>query len=121
VTDTQTATDWVDRYRTAWTTNASADIRALFTDDAVYEFHPNDVGAWRGIDDIVAGWLAEPDDPADWRFDLVDVATTGDTAFVRGVTTYRGERPTYDNLWVITLAHDGRASHFTEWFYTRAT
>ena len=40
-------------------------------------------------------------------------------AFVQGVTVYAGGSRTYDNLWVIDLAEDGRASAFTEWFMAR--
>jgi len=32
--------DWLDRYEQAWRNNDAAQIRALFTDDAVYRWHP---------------------------------------------------------------------------------
>jgi hypothetical protein len=38
---------------------------------------------------------------------------------VQGFTHYLGYRPSYDNLWVIRLEPDGRASEFTEWFMER--
>ena len=40
MTDSATVSNWVTAYRTAWETNADADIRALFTDDADYFFGP---------------------------------------------------------------------------------
>ena len=124
---------WVEAYRAAWVTNAPKDIAALFTEKAVYEFRPNDPKPWRGRDAIVAGWLAEKDAPETWRFDFtvlgimnpmkvnefgMDVPA-GPTAVVQGVTEYLDKRPTYENLWLITLDDEGRASHFTEWFMVR--
>jgi hypothetical protein len=42
-------------------------------------------------------------------------------ATIQGLTAYRSaaDQATYDNLWVITFAPDGRASHFTEWYMER--
>ena len=37
---------------------------------------------------------------------------------ITGRTEYPAEKD-YDNLWVIRLAPDGRASRFTEWYMTR--
>lgn len=116
-----TATTWVEGYLKAWSSNAEADIRALFTDDAVYEFRPNDPEPWRTQHGIVTGWLKRPDNPDEWAFEWHPLATEGATATIQGVTTYDDgtERKIFDNLWVITLEPDGRASHFTEWYMER--
>jgi SnoaL-like protein len=117
---------WVNGYRKAWQSNTEEDIRALFTEDAVYEFRPNDPKPWAGLDAIVAGWLASPEAPGSTTWEWHPIATEGSIATIQGVTTYLegvGEGsavPTvYDNLWVITLEPDGRASHFTEWYMER--
>ncbi len=117
----EAAKAWVDGYVKAWTSNTEDDIRALFTEGAVYEFRPNDPEPWRGLDAIVAGWLKSPDDPKEWTFEWHPVATEGATATIQGVTTYDDgkDHKAYDNLWVITLEPDGRASHFTEWYMER--
>ena len=121
---------WVEAYRAAWVTNAPKDIAALFTEKAVYEFRPNDPEPWRGRDAIVAGWLESKDAPETWKFDFTVLGTLNPTevnefgmevvaartAVVQGVTEYLDHRPTYENLWLITLDDEGRASHFTEWF-----
>ena len=107
---------WMEKYQAAWTSNAPEDIRALFTPDALYETRPHDPEPWRGQDGIVQGWLAAHDEPTDWAFTWELLGCDGRTAFVQGVTTYSGGRPTYDNLWVITFDGSGRASSFTEWF-----
>ncbi|WP_163165251.1 nuclear transport factor 2 family protein [Arthrobacter sp. Alg241-R88] len=110
---------WMEKYQAAWASNKTEDIRALFTEDARYETRPHDPQAWHGQDGIVDGWLAARDEPGDWTFSWELLGTDGDTAFIQGVTTYSGERPTYDNLWVLRLDQSGRASAFTEWFMER--
>lgn len=108
-------------YIAAWESNNPQDIRALFTKDAVYATRPNDPSPWRGQDEIVEKWIASADEPEDWTFEWSLVGIDGDTAFVRGVTTYLNGQPTYDNLWIVRFAPDGRASAFTEWFIARDT
>ena len=108
---------WVAAYQAAWTSNEPDDIRALFTDDAVYNGRPNDPDAWRGADGIVDGWLDHRDEPGHWSFDYEVLAIDGDRAFVQGVTLYT-DGPDYDNLWVVSLI-GGRAREFTEWFMSR--
>ena len=49
----------------------------------------------------------------------VSPVTDGGTAFVQGRTDYRGNSRSYDNLWIIQLAGDGRATAFTEWYMPR--
>jgi ketosteroid isomerase-like protein len=110
---------WMEKYQTAWTSNRPEDIRALFTEDARYETRPHDPAAWQGLDRIIEGWLAARDEPGDWSFSWELLGADGDTVFIQGVTTYSGDRPTYDNLWVLQLDGSGRASAFTEWFMER--
>jgi ketosteroid isomerase-like protein len=107
-------TIWLDRYRTAWTSNDPDDIRALFTEDAEYRYHPWDEPV-TGSAAILASWLESRDEPGDWTFEWKPVAQEGRTAVIEGRTVYRsGAR--YRNVWVIELAEDGRASRFTEWY-----
>jgi hypothetical protein len=112
-------TAWMEKYVTAWTSNVPGDIEALFTEGAVYECRPHDDDAWRGRGQIVERWIAAGDQPEDWTFSWELLGTDEDTAFVQGLTVYRGDRPTYDNLWIIRLAPDGRAFRFTEWYMAR--
>lgn len=110
---------WMEKYIAAWTTNEPEDIRALFTEDAVYATRPHDEDPWRGREQIVDRWLEARDEPGDWTFDWSVLGADGGLAFVQGFTHYLGDRPSYDNLWVIRLEPDGRASEFTEWFMVR--
>ncbi len=91
-TMSERVTKWIDGYRKAWLSNDEADIRALFTDDAVYEYRPNDPKALRGADAIVAGWLESADGPDDTTWEWHPVAEEGDVATIQGLTVYRGAR-----------------------------
>jgi uncharacterized protein (TIGR02246 family) len=111
---------WVRGYERAWSSNDPNDIGELFTEDVTYRFHPWDEPL-RGRDAIVATWIQNKDEPGDYRFRLREVAgVDGNVAFVTAETDYLTEPPrTYDNLWVIRLAPDGRCEDFTEWFMKR--
>lgn len=119
--DRAAAEDWFRRYRVAWESNETGDIRGLFTDDAVYRGFPDDPAPFVGIDEILAGWLANADQPGDTEFEWRVIAVDGEVAIARCVTTYVNEKPpaTYDNLFVIRLAPDGRATEFTDWWIAR--
>ena len=115
MTDPTAVTAWMDGYLTAWDSNAPDDIRALFTDDAQYLTAPFDEPRV-GVDAIVAGWVADQDQPGDHTFSWTLVAIDGDLAFVEGDTRYLEPGRRYANLWVIRFAEGGRASSFTEWY-----
>ncbi|MGW9413846.1 nuclear transport factor 2 family protein [Arthrobacter cupressi] len=110
---------WMDKYIAAWTSNDPDDIRALFTEDAVYATRPDSDSPWRGHNEIVDGWTDAGDMPHAWAFEWTLLGQDGNLAFVQGLTTYFNGQPTYDNLWVIRFAPDGRASEFTEWYMAR--
>jgi uncharacterized protein (TIGR02246 family) len=122
-TVTMTTTDevaaWVDAYKRAWISNDAVDIAAIFTDDAVYEFRPNDPEPWRGRDEIVQGWVGEPDAPETWTLETQILGVLADdTAIVQAVVEYLDDRPVYDDLWLIEL-ENGKARRFTEWAVKR--
>jgi uncharacterized protein (TIGR02246 family) len=116
------ATAWVDGYVRAWRSNDPEDIGGLFTDDARYLSSPSGEPAV-GRDAIVAWWIENADGPDDATFTFEVIGVDGARAFVQGATTYRADADqperTYDNLWVIDLADDGRASSYTEWYHRR--
>lgn len=110
---------WLAGYIAAWDSNDPAAIGALFTDDASYRFYP-----WAepavGRDAIVARWLSGADSPGDHDFTWHPIGSDGPTRFVQGRTVYTDGR-TYENLWIIDLHEDGRASAFTEWYMESAS
>ncbi|WP_426321473.1 YybH family protein [Microbacterium sp. E-13] len=113
---------WVAAYEKAWRTNDPADIRALFTDDAVYSTEPWGP-PWTGVDAIVDGWLKARDEPGTYTFEWDVAGVDGDRAFIQARTVYAPEGAgakgrAYRNLWVIDFAEDDRARAFTEWYMT---
>ena len=125
MTSIQDVERWVENYRHAWMSNDPDDIRSLFADDAVYYFRPNDAKPARGADEIVNAWVEGRDNPGDWKFDFKVLGILNENSdpigIVQGLTEYLNELPTYDNLWLVRLDGEGRASEFTEWAYDRST
>ena len=119
--------DWLDRYEQAWRNNDAAQIGALFTDDAVYRWHPWEEPAdgADGSDEIIQAWLEQPDDPDDWTLECEPLAVNGDLGVARCVTRYRatarGPARVYHNIWLVSLTDDGRCSEFTEYYMKEPT
>jgi ketosteroid isomerase-like protein len=111
--------NWIDGYLRAWESNEPSDIRALFTDDAVYRTDPW-TEPWRGVEAIVAGWLERKDEAGTSTFEWSPVIANDEIAVVEGTTTYTTRDVTYSNLWVIRFAPDGRATEYTEWWMDQA-
>jgi uncharacterized protein (TIGR02246 family) len=113
---------WLDRYVAAWRANDPDPIADLFTDDAVYRYHPYDEGprVVQGRDAIVASWLEEPDDPAGWEAQYEPYAVDGDRAVAVGWSRYlaTGDEPeqTYQNAYLLRFGPDGRCAEFTEFY-----
>ena len=108
--------EWVQAYERAWSSNEPDDIRALFTEDALYHTAPFDE-PWRGHAEIVDGWLGRKDEPGDATFEWRPLVETAEVSIITGTTTYADR--TYSNLWVIRLGDDGRCREFTEWWMTQ--
>lgn len=118
MTDSAAVGEWIDSYLVAWDSNEPADIAALFAPDARYRFHPWDEPVV-GPDAITAAWLAGRDEAGDHRFTWRLVAVDGDTAVVQGRTEYTAgpvADRVYENLWILVLPPQGRATAFTEWY-----
>ena len=109
-------TSWIDAYEAAWRTAGTGALTQLFTEDASYRPGPFELTV-SGLDAIAEFWEATRDGP-DEVFSLTYelVAAQGDIGVARVEVTYAGSRQrTYRDLWVITLAHDGRCHAFEEW------
>jgi ketosteroid isomerase-like protein len=106
---------WLDSYVEAWRTYDAEAIGALFTDEAVYAYTP--VGEpVRGRDAIVAGWLSDRDEPGSWQASYRPLIVEDDRAVAVGQTTYANGR-TFENLYVLRFAEDGRCAELTEWYW----
>jgi hypothetical protein len=88
----------------------------LFTDDAVYQAAPFD-DPLVGLDAIARFWEAEREGPDEiFTLTATIVAAQADTAVARLEVLYGGPpQRTYRDLWIITLAIDGRCRSFEEW------
>jgi len=121
---------WLDRYVHAWETYAEADVRALFSDEAEYRFHPWDEPV-RGRDAIVDSWLnpegpaSSRDEPGTWTARYEPWLVEGDRAIAIGETAYFSDatRSTevrrYWNCWQLEFDADGRCRSFVEWYMLR--
>ena len=113
---------WLERYVAAWRSYDPVAIGDLFTEDAVYRWHPYDEGeeVVRGRDDIVASWIGDPDDPSSWEASYRPWAVDSDRAVAVGVSTYfkpdRTVDRVYHNVFLLRFAADGRCAEFTELF-----
>ncbi len=107
--------DWLDAYARAWRTYDEAAIRALFSEDVTYAYHPYDEPE-RGLDAIVAAWLHDPDDPADWEAAYAPSLIDGRRAIATGETRYHGKGKLYSNLFELEFDDDGRCTRFVEWY-----
>jgi ketosteroid isomerase-like protein len=108
-----TTSDWLAGYERAWRTKDAADVRAIFSDDAEYWFHPDDPHPIRGIDAIVTMWETEPE-PVDPVYELSVLVEDGAVGIITGRVDYPG-RAHYIDLWEVHFAEDGRARRFVEW------
>lgn len=106
---------WMDGYVLAWSSNEEEHIRALFTEDAVYDPQTAD-GEWDGIEEIVARWKEIDDDEDNWAFQWRPLVETDGLAVVTGRTRYEEPPASYRNLFVISFSDDGRCYDFTEWY-----
>jgi ketosteroid isomerase-like protein len=106
---------WLDSYVEAWRTYDPVAIGALFTDDVLYAYTP--VGEpVRGRDAIVADWLSDRDEPGSWQASYRPLVVEDDRAVAVGQTTYADGR-TFENLYALRFAEDGRCAELTEWYW----
>jgi uncharacterized protein (TIGR02246 family) len=118
VGDRAAVSRWLTRYETAWRTPGTDQLADLFSPDASYLQSPYEQPV-TGLAAIAQMWEAEREGP-DEVFTLATqiIAVDGPTAVVRAEVRY-GQPLTqeYRDLWIITLADDGRCRWFEEWPY----
>jgi len=120
-------TGWLDDYVEAWKSYDPDAVGALFSDDAVYRYHPWDEPTpshVRGRDAIVASWLEDQDSPGSWTAEYRPWLVHGDRAVARGVSRYLAadgatvERE-YHNVFLLVFDGDGRCCEFAELYMKR--
>ena len=125
--DEAAVTHWLTQYVDAWKSYDPVAIGSLFSEDAVYRYHP-----WEeptpsrldGRDAIVASWLEERDAPGTWTADYRPWIVAGDRAVAVGASRYLAsdgstvEREYY-NVFLLAFDPDGRCTEFTEVYMRR--
>ena len=116
---------WLDDYVAAWRSYDAAAIGALFSDDAVYRWHPwdEDDEVARGREAIVASWLETPDAPGSWDAEYRPWAVDGDRAVAKGESRYfateEAAEAVFDNVFLLRFDDDGRCAEFTDVYMRR--
>ena len=119
--DTTDIDRWLERYRAAWLSDDPAQIATLFADDVRYYTAPYR-DPMVGTDAVTTWWVEQGESRLPWTFEPQAIAREGDLCVVRAVTRYPegtdGEpgAMAFHNLWLVTLAADGRAREFVEYF-----
>lgn len=116
--------DWLDRYVEAWKTYDADKIGALFSEDCVYRYSPEDDGE-HGRAAIVEDWLSSRDEPGTYDGTYEPLAIGEGLHFARGTTSYFDAggklRDKYWNLFVCRFNEAGECTEFTEyWMQGRA-
>jgi hypothetical protein len=125
---------WLEGYRAAWASDDPQDVRSLFTEEVRYFTAPYDPPL-EGVAQVIDYWLGEREAGIPWAFEY-EVAAQGEAAsrggtgsdngdlyVVRAVVTYpegthdaAGRGEIFHDVWFVTLAGDGRASEFVEYW-----
>jgi uncharacterized protein (TIGR02246 family) len=107
---------WIDGYVRAWRTPGTDGLASVFTPDATYLAAPFDPPV-RGLEAIARFWEAERESAEEvFTFDWEPVAVDGSVGVARVDVRYGNPvARTYRDLWIVTLADDGRCSGFEEW------
>lgn len=107
---------WLDGYVEAWRTHDPERIGALFTEDAIYKYHPGGE-ALVGRDSIVDTWIKYKDEPLNvnpWSAQYRPWVVEGDRAIAIGDTHYAGAKD-YFNCFQLVF-RGGKCAEFTEWY-----
>lgn len=99
----------------AWRSYDAEAIRALFSEDAVYAYHPYDDPPLRGADAIAASWLGDRDEPGSWEAAYTVELIDGARAIAKGETRYAAG-PVFSNLFELSFDTAGRCTRFVEWY-----
>jgi hypothetical protein len=105
---------WLDDYIAAWRSYDENAIRALFSPEATYAYHPYDEPL-QGADAIAASWLEDPDEPGTWEATYAPALVEGNAAIAKGETRY-ADGKVLSNLFELEFDGGGRCTRFTEWF-----
>jgi hypothetical protein len=124
---------WLDRYVEAWKSYDPGAIGDLFSEDAMYRYHPYDEGeaVERGRGAIVRSWVepdgsaSQRDEPGTYDGHYEAWAVDGRRAVAVGTSEYWSDgsrteiRDIYHNVFLLEFDAEGRCSSFTELYMAR--
>jgi hypothetical protein len=105
---------WLDDYIAAWRSNDRDAIRALFSADVSYRYHPFDEPL-TGAEAVADSWLANQDEPGTWEAHYRPALISGSEAITTGETRY-DDGAVFSNLWQLEFDDEGRCTRFVEWY-----
>ncbi len=111
--DRQGFQSWLDRYVEAWKSYDEGQIRSLFSEDATYQYHPQDEPE-RGRDAIVEAWLHEPDEKGTYDAEYKVLAIDGDVHVAEGWSRYYENGELSDEFCNIYICRFNDASECTQ-------
>jgi ketosteroid isomerase-like protein len=107
---------WIAAYERAWRTAGTAQLAALFAEDASYRMSPY-AQPVHGLEAIGELWERERAGPEEeFELSFETVAVEGDTAVARIEVAY-ATGAEYRDLWIVRFGPDGRCREFEEWPY----
>lgn len=116
---------WLDVYVHAWETYDPGEIAALFTEDAMYSYHPYDEPV-QGREAIVASWLAPEgrNAPGTYSAHYEPLVVEGTMAVAHGRSQYfepdgKTLKTEFDNIFIMRFDEHGRCAEFREWYMKR--
>jgi ketosteroid isomerase-like protein len=118
---------WLTDYVEAWKSSDPAAIGELFTEDALYRYHPWDEpepSHVRGRDAIVSSWLEHQDAPGSWTAEYSPWLVHGDRAVAVGVSRYLAAdgstvEQEFQNVFLLVFDDEGRCREFAERYMKR--
>ena len=118
---------WLERYIDAWSSYDPAAIGELFSENALYRYHPWDEPTpshVRGRAAIVESWLGDQDPPGSWTAEYRPWVVRDDRAVAVGDSRYLAadgstvERE-FHNVFLLVFDGDGRCREFAEIYMKR--
>jgi len=113
-------TTWLQAYVQAWKTYDKKAISELFSEAAVYSYHPYREPV-RGRDAIVDFWIENADPQGTYDGHYEPLLIEGDRAVTHGRSMYfeqDGKTPKteFDNIFVLRFDEQGRCAEYSEWY-----
>ena len=121
--DKTSVTTWLQAYVQAWKSYDEKAIGELFSEDAIYSYHPYHKPI-RGREAIVEFWIEnrDPQGTYDAHYELIVMER--DRAVTHGKSFYYeadGKTPKteFDNIFVLRFDEQGRCAEYSEWYMER--